>query len=71
MSATCTVTIAATTTTSGATNAYFTDASLVSRIVEDVANYINVANTPVGAGTTIKVNINNIDYSIVYTVANT
>jgi hypothetical protein len=71
MSATCTVTIAATTTTSGITDAYFTDASLVSRIVEDVANYINVANTPVSAGTTIKVNINNIDYSIVYTVANT
>ena len=71
MSATCTITVAATTTTSGVTDAYFNDASLVSRIVEDVANYINVANTPVGAGTTIKVNINNIDYSIVYTVANT
>ena len=71
MSATCTITIAATTTTSGVTDAYFNDASLVSRIVEDVANYINVANTPVSAGTTIKVNINNIDYSIVYTVANT
>jgi hypothetical protein len=71
MSATCTVTIAATTTTSGVTDAYFNDASLVSRIVEDVANSINEANTPVGTGTTIKVNINNVDYSIVYTVANT
>jgi len=71
MSATCTITIAATTTTSGVTDAYFDDASLVSRIVEDVANSINVANTPVGTGATIKVNINNVDYSIVYTVANT
>jgi len=71
MSATCTVTIAATTTTSGVTDAYFNDASLVSLLVEAVANYINVVNTPVGAGTTLKVNINNIDYSIVYTVANT
>jgi len=71
MSATCTITIAATTTTSGVTDAYFNDASLVSRIVEDVANYLNVANSPVGAGTTLKVNINNVDYSIVLTVANT
>ena len=71
MSATCTVTIAATTTTSGVTDAYFNDASLVSLLVQDVANYLNVANSPVGAGTTIKVNINNIDYSIVYSVANT
>ena len=71
MSATCTITIAATTTTSGVTDAYFNDASLVSRIVEDVANYLNVANSPVGAGTTLKANINNVDYSIVLTVANT
>ena len=47
MSATCTVTIAATTATTGATDALFVDASLVSTLVRAAAHNIELVNNPV------------------------
>ena len=67
--ATCTITIAA--TSSAVTDAVFNDPSLVSLIADNVANYINESGVPVGAGTTLTMNINNVSYSVTYTVANT
>ena len=67
--ATCTVTIAA--TSSAVTDAVFNDASLVSLIVDSVANSINESNNPVGAGNTVTLNINNVAYAVTWAVVNT
>jgi hypothetical protein len=69
--ATCTITIAATTTTTGATDAIFNDPSVVERLTEIVANYVAMGGTPTVGGATITANLNNNAYSIVYTVVNT
>jgi len=67
--ATCTVTIAA--TSSAVTDAVFNDSSLVALLVTNVANYIAGSGIPVGSGTTLSLNINNVTYSVTYTVADT
>jgi hypothetical protein len=69
VSATCTVTLAATTTASGVTDAVFNDPSTVALLIHDVANYIQMQAFPVLSSGTVTTNINNNAYTITYTVA--
>ncbi len=71
MSATCTVTVAATTSTTGATDALFVDAALVSTLLRNAANSIEVTNNPVQASGSVTININNNAYAITWTTVNT
>lgn len=71
MSATCTVTIAATTATTGATDALFVDASLVSTLVRAAAHNIELVNNPVQASGAVNINVNNNAYAITWTTVNT